>query len=60
MVKVIDPEGTIVGVYENAYDVPDEIPNRMGNFDYPKSECRIMEVTDPKDYQRLLPCLNKE
>ncbi len=59
MVKVLDPDGTIIGVFENAADVPACIPNRMHTYYFPKEECGILDVTDPKDYQRLLPSLQK-
>ena len=60
MVKVLDPSGVIIGVFASAADVPDEIPNRMYTYSYPKDACQIVEVTDPIDYARLLPSLNKE
>lgn len=60
MVKVIDPDGIIIGVYESSKDVPKKIPNRMHSYYYPKSECNIVEVTDPKDIKRLLPSLEKK
>lgn len=59
MVKVLDPDGVIIGVYESRKDVPKRIPNRMYSHHYRRSECDIVEVTDAKDYQRLLPSLQK-
>lgn len=59
MVKVLDPDGIIIGVYESKEDVPNTIPNRMFSYYYPKEECDIVEVIDQKDYQRLLPSLQK-
>jgi hypothetical protein len=60
MVKVLDPDGIIIGVYESADDVPKKIPNRMHSYSFSRAECDIVEVTDPKDYQRLLPSLQKQ
>lgn len=57
MVKVLDPDGIIIGVYESRQDVPKKIPNRFYTYYYPKSECQIVEVTDPKDMQ---PSLEKK
>lgn len=60
MVKVLDPEGVIIGVYECAEDVPDRVPNRWLSYYYPRGELDIIEVPpDSKDYQRLLPSLRK-
>jgi hypothetical protein len=59
MVKVLDPDGVIIGVYESKTDVPKRIPNRMHSHYYRRSECDIVEVTDDKDYQRLLPSMQK-
>ena len=53
MVKVLDPDGIIIGVYNSNKDVPDHTPNRLCSYYYPKEECDIVEVTDHKDYQRL-------
>lgn len=60
LVKVISPEGDIIGVYKSVSDVPNRIPNRMHSYYYPKRECNIVEVTDPKDIKRLLPSLEKK
>jgi hypothetical protein len=59
MVKVLDPEGIIIGVFESKADVPKRLPNRMCSHFYRRSECDIVEVTDPEDYRRLLPSLQK-
>lgn len=57
MVKVIDPEGSIIGVYESRRQVPKRIWNRMHSYQYPRSACNIVEVTDPKEQERLRPSL---
>jgi len=59
MVKVLDPDGIIIGVYETAADVPDLIPNRTHSYHYPKEECDVVEVVDPHDIKRLLPSLQR-
>lgn len=59
MVKVLDPDGVIIGVYASAHAVPDKVPNRMASYWYPRAACDIVEVTDPKDVERLLPSLRK-
>lgn len=59
MVKVLDPEGIIIGVYEIAKDVPAKLPNRWCTYWYPKSHLEIVEVTDPKDQQRLQKTLER-
>lgn len=59
MVKVLDPDGVIIGVYESRKDVPKKLPNRMYSYFYPRSACDIVEVTDPKDRERLLPTLER-
>ena len=60
MVKVLDPDGVIIGVYESKDDVPRKIWNRFHTYAYPKSACDIIEVTDPKDIQRLTPSLKRK
>jgi len=60
MVKVLDPDGIIIGVFESRADVPKRLPNRMSSHFYRRSDCQILEVTDPKDYARLLPSLQKK
>lgn len=60
MVKVLDPDGVIIGVYETAADVPKKLWNRMCSHQYRRSDCDIVEVTDPKDHARLLPSLQKK
>ncbi len=60
MVKVLDPsDGVIIGVYEKAEDVPEHCPNRMYSYYYPREDCEIVEVTDPKEQARLLPSLRE-
>lgn len=59
MVKVLDPDGVIIGVYETVADVPKKLWNRMCSYQYRRSDCSIVEVTDPKDYARLLPSLQE-
>ncbi len=60
MVKVLDPDGVIIGVFETRADVPKRLSNRMCSHFYRRAECDIIEVTDPKDYQLLLPSLQKK
>lgn len=57
MYKIIDPEGIIIGVYETRDVIPNKLANRAYSYYYPKEECIIVEVTDPKDIKRLLPSL---
>ena len=57
MVKVLDPEGIIIGVYDSADEVPNKVFNRMCSYAYPKEECDIVEVTDEREQKRLLPSL---
>ena len=59
MVKVLDPDGVIIGVYEKREDVPERLPNRFHTYVYPTEDLDIVEVTDPRDQQRLLPSLRK-
>ncbi len=59
MVKVLDPDGDIIGVYETAADVPEKVPNRWGNYHYPREDLEVVEVSDEKDRLRLLPTMQQ-
>jgi hypothetical protein len=57
MIKVIDPDGNIIGVFYSHDDIPEKLPNRMQTYWYPTKECDIVEVTDPNDQARLAKSL---
>jgi len=59
MVKVLCPDGHIIGVFDSAADVPERLWNRTCSYNYPTKELEIIEVTDPKDKARLMPTLEE-
>ena len=59
MVKVIDPDGIVIGVYESMANVPLNIPSRFCTHSFSREDCEIVEVTDPKDMERLRPTMER-
>lgn len=59
MVKVLAPDESIIGVYETRDDVPPMVPDRFCSHCYPKEDLEIVEVTDPKEQQRLQKTLER-
>lgn len=61
MVKVLDPiDRVIIGVYDSEADVPSRIADRMFVYWFPREDCEIIPVIDPKEQERLLPSLRKK